>query len=490
MKHRRLLAHPEAHHPFAGGELFARIGGAAAVGVLVEGLYDRIESDAALRPLFNRDLTAERGALKRFFTEWLGDAASYSGTAPLPLKHRHDLLPITRALAGKWLAHFRNALAAAVADVDARRAIYEKVHPLGLALVNESEPLTALRRRSHGTCLRYKPAVASIELARRGDAAALRDLLTHASDVLASTPHAAKLLTLAVLGGRMPVVALLLDSGVDVNKPSPIPLPHQGSDSLIFVTPLCAARLKRRKDIETALLRHGAKDDIFTHAFLGELEALAKDLTREPSAAQASDPAVDVLDITPVHHAVAGGHVEALRLLLAHATEAKEPLRATRHALGMAVAQESAAMVEMLLAHGADATAIRAGRWVVHPELAPMLAGAGARVDRSGDWIRLSCTGNQGRKDDPAFVAALLRHGARVDDRRATVQMNDGGRATALHYAAKAGFVKTIQVLLDHGADPAIRDDNGFTPLDWLAWAAPSVDRQTVRRLLERTRSS
>jgi hypothetical protein len=144
----------------------------------------------------------------------------------------------------------------------------------------------------------------------------------------------------------------------------------------------------------------------------------------------------------------------------------------------------------MLLAHGADATAIRAGRWVVHPELAPMLAGAGARVDRSGDWIRLSCTGNQGRKDDPAFVAALLRHGARVDDRRTTVQMNDGGRATALHYAAKAGFVKTIQVLLDHGADPAIRDDNGFTPLDWLAWAAPSVDRQTVRRLLERTRSS
>ena len=47
--------------------------------------------------------------------------------------------------------------------------------------------------------------------------------------------------------------------------------------------------------------------------------------------------------------------------------------------------------------------------------------------------------------------------------------MTDGGRATALHYAAKAGFVKTIEVLLDHGADPDFGDDNGLTPLDWLA---------------------
>jgi ankyrin repeat protein len=67
--------------------------------------------------------------------------------------------------------------------------------------------------------------------------------------------------------------------------------------------------------------------------------------------------------------------------------------------------------------------------------------------------------------------------------------MTDGGRATALHYAAKAGFVKTIKVLLDHGADPAAQDDNGFTALDWLERAVPSVDRQAVGRLLQRRRS-
>ena len=122
----------------------------------------------------------------------------------------------------------------------------------------------------------------------------------------------------------------------------------------------------------------------------------------------------------------------------------------------------------------------------MHPELEPILSRAGARIDRSGQWIQASCTGNQGRKDDPEYVAALLRHGARVDDRRETVQMTDGGRATALHYAAKAGFVKTIEVLLDHGADPDFRDDNGLTPLDWLARASKSVDRDAVRRLLGR----
>ena len=113
-----------------------------------------------------------------------------------------------------------------------------------------------------------------------------------------------------------------------------------------------------------------------------------------------------------------------------------------------------------------------------------MLSHAGARIDRSGGWIQVSCTGNQGRKDDPEYVAALLRHGARVDDKRTTVQKTDGGRATALHYAAKAGFVKTIAVLLAHGADPNARDDNGFIPLDWVERAAPSVDRQAVRHLL------
>jgi truncated hemoglobin YjbI/ankyrin repeat protein len=484
LAHRRFLQHREAHRPFTGSDLFAHIGGHTTVETLVDGLYDRIKNDAMLRPLFNRDLTREREAQKRFFTEWFGGGTGYSDRAHLPLKHRHDLLPITPALAQRWLTHFRGALDLAVTDASAHGAILDKIRVLATALVNERAEPSALRARHHGTCLRYQPAVDALDMAHRGDAGALRNLLTRSPDLLASAPHAARLLRLAVLAGRGPVVALLLDSGVDVNKPSPI----EPAEALIFVTPLCAARMKHRREIEAALLRHGAKEDIFTHALLGDLEALGDDLVHAPSSAQASDPAVDALEITPVHHAVAGGHASAVGALLACAAQANEPLRGGRRALALAVARQNATIVARLLDLGADATAIGPGRWVLHPQLAPMLSRAGARIDRSGDWIRLSCTGNQGRKDDPEYVAALLRHGARVDDRRMTIQDVDGGRATALHYAAKAGFVKTVAVLLDHGADPAARDDNGLTPLDWLERASKSVDRDAVRRLLHRGR--
>jgi hemoglobin len=220
-------------------DLLARIGGHAAVETLIDGLYDRIETDDLLRPLFGRNLTREREAQKRFFNEWLGGEGEYSSIAHVPLKHRHDLLPITRTLAGKWLAHFRASLEIAVPNIAARCVIYERVHQLATALVNEGEPRSALRTRSHGTCLRYPPAVDALDLAHRGDAAALRKLLARAPDVLASAPHAATLLRLAVLAGRGHVVNLLLDNGVDVNKPSPI----EPAENLIFVTPLCAARM-------------------------------------------------------------------------------------------------------------------------------------------------------------------------------------------------------------------------------------------------------
>jgi truncated hemoglobin YjbI/ankyrin repeat protein len=481
MEHRRLLAHPEAHRPFVGSDLLQRIGGHAALEKLIDRLYDRIDADAVLRPLFGRDLINEREAQKRFFAEWLGGDSSYSDRAYLPLKHRHDLLPITRALAEQWLAHFRDALDPVVSDVEARRAIHDKVSILAMALVNEEQEPSELRARPHGTCLRYKPAIESITLARRGDTAALRRLVKRAPDILDSAPHAAHLLQLAVLGGRELVVEFLLDAGVNLNTPSPI-------KPLIFVTPLGAARTKRRTKIEALLLARGAKEDIFTHAFLGDLDRLQEDIAR--GSVQVIDPAVDALQVTPVHHAVAAGRVDALRALLSAVSQSNEPLLGGARAVREAVACENVAMVTMLLEHGANAASIGEGRWVLHPELAPLLARAGASVDRSGSWIGLSCTGNQGRKDDPEFVAALLRHGARVEDKRLTGQETDGGQATAVHYAAKAGFVKTIELLLDHGADPTARDDNGFTPLDWLERAAPSVDRRAVRRLLERPRWS
>ena len=478
MEHRRLLDHHATLRPFAGSDLLARIGGRTAIAALIDGLYDRVEADAELRPLFGRDLTDEREAQKRFFIEWFGGATEYSERAYFPLKHRHDLIPITHALAGRWLSHFRHALDRAVPDEAVRVAILEKVAALALSLVNEDAAPSALRAEPHGMCLRYPPATAALALARRGDADGLRTLLEGVPDILASAVVGASLLYSAANAGRAAVVELLLDRGVDVNKPSPL------GETLIFVTALCIARTKRKHEVEALLLRRGALEDIFTHAFLGDLQHLREDLRHDSISAQAVDPAVDCLQITPVHHAVAGERVEALSLLLACAAQANAPLINAARALRDAAERSNAAMVKLLLEQGVSARSIGAGRWVLHPELASLLSRAGARVEPNGRWIGLACTGNQARKDDPEYVAALLRHGARVDDKRQVGQGSDGAQATALHYASKAGFLQTIQILLAHGADPNAQDDNGLTPLDWLERAAKSVDRRAVRSLL------
>jgi truncated hemoglobin YjbI len=66
VEHRRFLAQREASQPFASSDVFTRIGGRATVDALIDGLYDRIEADPSLRPLFSRHLSGERAGQKRF----------------------------------------------------------------------------------------------------------------------------------------------------------------------------------------------------------------------------------------------------------------------------------------------------------------------------------------------------------------------------------------------------------------------------------------
>jgi len=482
LEHRGFLDYAPGFRPFRDTDLFERIGGQPTVDRLVDLLYDGIDDDGQLRPLFGRDVLAARPRQKMFFAEWLGGPRRYSELAWTNLKQSHDGKPITQALAGRWLGHFKRALQATVTAERDRRTIFGHVRPLAMALVNV--PAT----QDVAWCgADARAGARASDLARRGDVAGLAAALAQTPDLLRPA-YAAAIMQAAALAGRAEVVRMLLDNGVGPDHPFYLPVGVIGHafERVIYVTPLCAARLKHRAAVGSLLVAAGASDDVLTAAFLGDLPSLARMLAADPGLARATDPAVDVLDITPVEHAVAGAQAGALRLILDHIAQ---PLPDALRALRGAAAQGSMSMVELLLAHGADATRIGVGRWVLHPELAPLLAGRGATIDSSGSWIGAACTGNQGRKDDPDYVRALLRHGARATDRRGgdRVKGATGVRelnATALHYAAKAGFVRTIEVLLAAGADPADRDTRGHTPLDWLEQAAPSVPREEVRRLL------
>ena len=498
LAHRRLLAQPLVFEPFAGTGLLVRLGGQATVDRLVDLLYDGFETDPALRPLFPRDLTGGRARQKMFFAQWLGGSHWYAETSYSGLVHRHESVPITRAVAGRWLHHFQQALIRAVPGETDRKAIFEQARALAQALVNEEGTAAAHQPAANARSGPVRRAVASCgvparvlsraaRLAQRGDTAGLAAALDEAPALLSIT-FAARLMQAAALAGRAQTIGFLLGRGVDVNAPHCLPVAVSGRsfELVIFVTPLCAARLRRRAAAEEILLRAGARDDVFTAAFLGELSLLRTALTTDGALAHASDPACDVLGITPVEHAVAGGQADALRLLLDHV---RPPLRRPARALRGAVEKGSVPMAEMLLGHGADPAAIGVGRWVLHPELAPLLAARGASIGPPGAWISHCCTGNQGRKDDPEYVRALLRYGARASDRRGGHYGGATGvqalAATGLHYAAKAGFVQTVEVLLQHGADPRAQDTRGHTPLDWLEQgSAPPQAREQIRRLL------
>jgi len=112
--HRSLLDHALGSRPFLNTGLFGRIGGQPAVDRLVDLLYEGISGDGQLRPLFPRDLAGSRSMQKLFFAEWLDGPRRYSARAYKGLGPSHDGLPITPALAGRWLGHFRRAMEATV----------------------------------------------------------------------------------------------------------------------------------------------------------------------------------------------------------------------------------------------------------------------------------------------------------------------------------------------------------------------------------------
>ena len=282
-----------------------------------------------------------------------------------------------------------------------------------------------------------------------------------------------------------PVVRILLERGADPN------IRDEGDNA--FPVHFAAERQDMR--VIRLLVEHGAQ------TVAGEVDDHELDIIGWATAFDYVTPDRAVVDYLLAHgarhtmfSAVAVGDTDAIRAIVAHAPEqldrAMDRTNHRRRPLHLAVVKKQPAAVETLLALGADVDATDAAGLTALDqaaldggrEMAQALIAGGATIrlasaiflERHEDVARLlredpDCLKPGGRwstlivraagRAPGHLVAALITNGAAVnmiDDEHTAVDQT--ARYTPLHAAAWEGNLEAAAVLLEHGADPRIRD--------------------------------
>lgn len=296
----------------------------------------------------------------------------------------------------------------------------------------------------------------AVAAAGRGDLEAVRAVLAERPDwVTRVGSHGRTMLWEAAYRGHLEVVAHLVDRGADIEARA-----CHFTPLLVEISPHCAARHRKRTEVAELLLAHGAKVDILTHAYLGEGEGVAQCLDADPSLVATEVPQHDPnVRATVLHYAVAAGHLEIVRLLLGRGAD---PSPYGHWLTRFAIWRERADILGMLIDAGMDPTAAAVPRAGIRDQaVLDVLDAAGVADDPNraeGGWPPIVFQSRGDRGGNVERVRALIERGADVN------VTNHKGQ-TALHCAAKAGFVDIVTVLLSHGANVDAADATGETPL-------------------------
>jgi serine/threonine-protein phosphatase 6 regulatory ankyrin repeat subunit B len=271
-------------------------------------------------------------------------------------------------------------------------------------------------------------------------------LLENKADVNARDVEGMTPLRLAVATRQEANVRLLLDHGADPNladKSGETPLAWLAANRVrAFDAPMA-------ERIVALLLAHGAvkpepKPDIAKMS-----EAMRKRYglnsgnsdaaTNSPATAPGSAASFDVLADGKVYHAASEREAYDIKTVERLLKEAPDLALAENGSSRLleAAREEKSALVEFLLAHGANVD------------------------DGNRFYTPLRIAAGEGHKE---MVELLLSHGAKLD---APSLDPDGG--TALHAVAKRGFTSIAELLLSRGADANAKDPAGATPLMWAA---------------------
>jgi ankyrin repeat protein/truncated hemoglobin YjbI len=476
-----LTTHDELRHrgeplvAYPDGEIWKAVGGSEGVAALIEDLYRRIEQDEFLRGVFPHFNAANATP---FFVQWFGRSRGYSDDLAGGLVRRHRHRFISPKAAAAWLHCMREALVSRGLDAD---EIMRPLARIAKAMIHSPETELEVLHRSCGAV----QDVAQVQFesllddAARGRTENIRKALQRDRTLASRRGIENRTLAwVATYHNRPKILALALEAGGDCNTPACDPMRatmacdvvHAGTG--VAVTPLAIAK-KWQPALVAPLLERGALDDVFTAAWLGELPALRAHLDRNPDLVNAIDPADDFQEVSPLCHAVCGGNIEAVRLLLERGAEVN---RHSGKLLTLAVVMNRVDLVTLLIQRGADVQRTRfLGRLDDRERpVADLLIGHGKRVPDS--MLPHACRPDVST-NELHRVTVLLDYGASVDDR---------GRfgLTALHYAVRGGKIPLIQLLLERGARVDALDECGLTPLLHLAKTRSKADPIPVMEVL------
>jgi ankyrin repeat protein/truncated hemoglobin YjbI len=460
---------------YLGAELWKTVGGSDGIAALIEDLYRRIEQDELLRMVFPH-FNGEDATL--FFVQWFGGSRGYSDDLAGGLLRRHQHRYISPKAAAAWLRCMREALVARGLAAD---EIMRPLARIARAMIHspETEPQELCKSCDAVQDAAQVQFETLLNDAASGRAENVRQALDK-DRTLASRRgmHNRTLAWVATYRNLPKILELALKDGADCYTPACDPMlatmacDHVHMGTGVAVTPLAIAK-KWHPALVAPLVAHGAIDDVFTAAWLGDLPALRCHVARNPDLVNAIDPVDDFQEVSLLCHAVCGGSIDAVKVLLERGAEVE---RHSGKLLTLAVVMNRVDLVKLLVEHGADVQ--RAGFLGrlddAERPVADLLIASGKKVPT---WMLPRACRPDVSSNELHRVNVLLDYGASPDDRGSY-------GLTALHYAVRGGKLPLIKLLLDRGSQVDALDDDDLTPLLHLSKTRSKADPIPVMELL------
>lgn len=383
----------------------------------------------------------------------------------------------------------RSSLAAGALALAALVAMPDMAHA-----ASDLRVVTAARQRDRAAVVALLRTKADANAAQADGATALHwaahwndvemadALIRSGARVDAGNEYGATPLWLASLNGSAAMVERLLKAGANAGTPI-----ASGE------TPLMSAARSGSVDAVTQLLAAGTPVDAKEHA-RGQTALMWAAAEKHPAVVRAlvdKGAGVNVgstSGFTPVMFAAREGDLESVRLLVERGADVNAAAADGATALLVATVRGHVALAEFLLERSANPNAAAAGYTPLHWAAGTWETSTSFDYRfTDGEWAAL--VGIPGRQEKLRLMKALLAKGADVNARTTKTPPRYGftlfGQqqptlvgVTPFFLAAIVADVEVMKFLVAAGADPAIADSDGTTPLMMAAGRA-RVDNET-----------